>query len=55
VRSRREGTFELFDLSADLGEGVDVGQENSEILEKLENIMKDAHTPSESWMPWTPE
>ena len=55
VRSRRMESFELFDLSADLGEGVDVGQENSEILEKLRQIMEDAHTPSESWIPWTPK
>ncbi len=55
VRSRRTGSLELFNLSVDPGEGVDASQKNSEILEKLERFMEEAHTPSESWIPWTPE
>jgi arylsulfatase A len=38
---------ELYDLSEDAGETRNIALSNPEIVSKLENIMKQAHTPSE--------
>jgi arylsulfatase A-like enzyme len=54
VRSRRQGTLELFDLRRDLGETHDLAQDYHEKLEKFEIFMGQAHTPSENWVPWIP-
>jgi arylsulfatase A-like enzyme len=41
------GTVELYDLSADIGETNDLSASNPELVEKLEKLMDDAHTPSD--------
>ena len=41
------GATELYDLSEDIGETNDVASSNPEIVKKMEEIMKNAHTPSE--------
>lgn len=38
---------ELYDLSGDIGETNNVASANPEIVKKMEEIMKEAHTPSE--------
>lgn len=42
-----ETVFELYDLSKDIHEDHNVASENPKIVEKLENIMKEARTESE--------
>ncbi|MCJ7449651.1 MAG: arylsulfatase [Bacteroidales bacterium] len=42
-----QGTIELYDLSADTDETNDVASSHSEIVKKMEEIMKQAHKPSE--------
>jgi arylsulfatase A-like enzyme len=42
-----QGSVELYDLSNDIGETIDVASSNPEIVKKMEEIMKQAHTPSE--------
>jgi len=42
-----QGNTELYDLSADIGETKDVASLNPEIVKKMEEIMKQAHTPSD--------
>jgi arylsulfatase A len=42
-----QGTIELYDLSADIGETTDVATNHPDIVERIEEIMKEAHTPSE--------
>ena len=43
------GTVELYDLSADIGETNDLSASNPELVEKLEKLMDDAHTPSDNF------
>ncbi len=40
-------TLELYDLSSDLTESIDVASENPEIVAKIESIMKNEHTTAE--------
>jgi len=40
------GSVELYDLSKDIGETTDVASENPDIVKRMEEIMKEAHTPS---------
>jgi arylsulfatase A len=42
-----QGAIELYDLSADPGETNDVVSSHPEIVKKMEEIMKQAHKPSE--------
>ena len=42
-----QGTIELYDLSADTGETNNVASSHPEIVKKMEEIMKQAHKPSE--------
>jgi hypothetical protein len=42
-----QGSIELYDLSKDIGETADVASSNPEIVKKMEEIMKQAHIPSE--------
>jgi hypothetical protein len=42
-----EGALELYDLSDDIGETNNVASLNPEIAKKMEDIMKQAHTPSD--------
>lgn len=43
------GKVELYNLSADLGEEVDVGTENPAIVERMTTLMKEAYQPSPNW------
>ncbi len=45
------GKTELYDLSNDLGEAVNVADEHPEIVEQLESIMREAHVPHPNWEP----
>jgi len=47
VHFAKEGRIELYDLSVDIGEKNDIASEHPEIVEKMKQIMKEAHTPSE--------
>jgi arylsulfatase A-like enzyme len=42
-----QGSVELYNLSDDIGETADVASSNPEIVSKMENIIKQAHKPSE--------
>jgi arylsulfatase A-like enzyme len=42
-----QGQTELYDLSADKGETKDIAASNPGIVKKMEDLMKQAHTPSE--------
>jgi len=42
-----QGSVELYDLSKDPAETTDVAPAHPDIVKKMEEIMKDAHTPSE--------
>jgi arylsulfatase A-like enzyme len=44
-----QGLTELYDLSADEGETTDLAGSNPEIVKKMEELMKQAHTPSEAF------
>ncbi len=43
------GPIELYDLSSDLGEEVDVASDHRQIVERIEALMTEAHTPSDLW------
>lgn len=47
VNKDHNGELELYDLSKDPGETHNVASSNPEITEKMEDIMNQAHTPSE--------
>jgi arylsulfatase A-like enzyme len=42
-----QGLLELYDLSTDFGETTDVATKHPDIVKRMEEIMKEAHTPSE--------
>jgi arylsulfatase A len=42
-----QGSLELYDLSADIGETTNVASSHQDIVRKMEEIMKQAHKPSE--------
>jgi len=42
-----QGSTELYDLSSDEGETTDLSASNPEIVKKMEELMKQAHTASE--------
>ncbi|MBN2665864.1 MAG: arylsulfatase [Bacteroidales bacterium] len=42
-----DSTIELYDLSADEGETTDLATSNPDLVKKLEQVMNDAHVPSE--------
>ncbi|MDX9946845.1 MAG: arylsulfatase [Bacteroidales bacterium] len=42
-----ESTIELYDLAADEGETTDLATSNPDLVKKLEQVMNDAHVPSE--------
>ncbi|MFZ0282685.1 MAG: arylsulfatase [Bacteroidales bacterium] len=42
-----QGATELYNLTADIGESTDVASSNPEIVKRMEEIFKEAHTPSE--------
>jgi len=45
------GKTQLFDLSQDLGEANDVSASHPDVVQKLEAMMNQAHTPHPSWKP----
>ena len=45
----KKGSFELFDLSADVGEQRDIAAENPAVVRKIKAIMAACHTET----PWT--
>ena len=47
VNKDPQGAIELYDLSKDEGETTDLSASNPEIVKKMEELMKQAHTPSE--------
>jgi len=47
INKTQQGAVELYDLSKDIGETTDIASEHPEIVKKMEEIMKEAHTPSE--------
>ena len=42
-----QGNTELYDLSEDIGETTDVASSHAEVVKRMEEIFKKAHTPSE--------
>ncbi len=42
-----QGSTELYDLASDMGETTDIASQYPEIVKRMEEIMKEAHTPSE--------
>ena len=49
IRNKVGGPLELYDLSKDIGEKMDVAAANSEIVMKIEDYLKTARTESETW------
>jgi arylsulfatase A-like enzyme len=47
INKSPQGATELYDLSKDRGETTDIASKHPEIVKKMEEIMKEAHTPSE--------
>ena len=47
INKTPQGVTELYDLSNDIGETSNVASSNPEIVKKMEEIMKQEHTPSE--------
>lgn len=44
-----DGPIELYDLRADLGETTNVAGEHPEVVRRIADLMKAAHTPSPTW------
>ena len=49
IDSAPPGIWEVYDLSSDSGENNNVAASNPEIVQKLENILNQAHKPSENF------
>ena len=47
VKKNPAATFQLYDLKNDIGETTDVAGENPRIISRVEDIVREAHTPSE--------
>lgn len=47
VRGNPESPIELYNLENDISEENDIADQNPEIVEKMDSIMKEAHVPSE--------
>jgi hypothetical protein len=47
IDRKPQGAVELYDLATDIGETKDVSAENPGIVRKMEEIFKEAHTPSD--------
>ena len=45
---------QLYDLSKDIGETLNVANENPEIIKKVRQLFEEAHSPSPNFM-WKPE
>ncbi len=44
-----QGAIELYNLKEDMGETKDVASDHPDIVKKMEDIMKESHTPSEAF------
>ena len=51
VKNRGNAPFELYDLSADIGEERDLAQEKPDVLAKIEAICREARTPERKYEP----
>ena len=49
INKTPQGETELYDLSSDIGETKNVASSNPDIVKKMEEIMKEAHQPSENF------
>lgn len=47
IRYVSKGKLELYDVGADIGETTNIANQNPEIVAKIEEYMKTAHTPSQ--------
>jgi len=47
IRHASKGKLELYDVGADIGETTNIANQNPEIVAKIEEYMKTAHTPSQ--------
>ncbi|MHC4463518.1 MAG: sulfatase-like hydrolase/transferase [Planctomycetota bacterium] len=47
IRQGSKSKLELYDLSTDIGETTNIANQNPEIVAKIEEYMKTAHTPSQ--------
>jgi hypothetical protein len=55
VRNRGADSFELYDLSQDIGEEHNVAAQHPDVLQKIEAICREAHTPERVYHPGDPE
>jgi arylsulfatase A-like enzyme len=55
VRNREAEAFELYDLATDIGEETNVAQKHPEVMEKIETICREAHSPERVYGPGAPE
>ena len=49
IRKPKEGTFELYDLKADVGEETNLASEKPELVAKLSALMDESTQPNEYW------
>ena len=49
INKTPQGETELYDLSSDIGETENVASSNPDIVRKIEEIMKEAHQPSDNF------
>lgn len=49
VYENPDGPIELYDLETDPSETRDISSEKPEIVERIKEILKEAHTPDENW------
>ena len=49
TKKKPNGPIELYNLETDLGEKTNIAESHPDIVKKIEQIMKQARTPSEHW------
>lgn len=49
VSSVANSHIELYDLSKDSGEKMDVARQNPGLIAQMEKLFKEAHTPDKNW------
>jgi arylsulfatase A-like enzyme len=55
VRNRGADSFELYDLAKDVGEEHNVAAQNPSVMQKIESICREAHTPERKFEQADPE